>query len=68
MVTYKDFVRFYKDEFVTDDHLSELLERLGILTLKVGQSELPIFKEAESARHDVKLFPGVSKAWFQMYS
>ena len=53
-----------KDEFVTDENLGELLERLGILTLKVGQAELPIFKKAESVRHDVKIFPGASKERF----
>ena len=49
-----------------DENLGELLERLGILTLKVGQAELPIFKEAESPRHDVKIFPGASKQRFKV--
>lgn len=60
----KTFYENVKDEFVIDENLGELLERLGILTLKVGQAELPIFKEAESARHDVKIFPGTSKERF----
>ena len=52
---------FSQDEFVHDEHLSHLLERLGIMTLKAGMEQLPIFQQDESSRHEVKIHLDDSK-------
>ena len=44
------------------ENLSEYLERLGIMTHKVAQGgELDRFRQAESNRNNVMVFPGVNK-------
>ena len=44
------------------DNLSEYLERLGIMTHKVAQGgEIERFRQAESNRNNVMVFPGLNK-------
>jgi len=41
--------------------VSELLERLGIQTVKAGAEQLPVFQAAEAPRHEVKIHVADSK-------
>ena len=52
---------FSQDEFVFDEHLSELLERLGILTVKAGEEQMSVFNRDEAKRHEVKIHLDQSK-------